>query len=252
MASELFNKVDELYRLLVNVATSGYSPDSDKRYQELRSELCKTTVLKNLLPSLVAENRNLMDFWQFIKGKLRSYQERRDYLKTEFLPALNALEGVNESPIEFGASEMIKSYGENYIHDEWKKLLERKGTDHEGAITSARSLIETTCKHILEELGIEVSRKENDLPALYKMVAKALNLSPNQHSEQIFIQILSGCNSVIEGLGALRNDLGDSHGKGKLHVKPSKRHADLAINLAGTMTTFLLETFNEMKKKKKE
>jgi hypothetical protein len=69
----------------------------------------------------------------------------------------------------------------------------------------------------------------------------------SQHTEPIFKQILGGCTSVVEGLGALRNRLSDSHGKGLKRVKPDTRHAELAVNLAGSMATFLVETWEHLK-----
>ncbi|WP_334364405.1 abortive infection family protein [Bradyrhizobium sp. AZCC 1578] len=46
--------------------------------------------------------------------------------------------------------------------------------------------------------------------------------------------------SVVEGLGSLRNKIGDAHGQGGKPVRPSARHAaQLAVNLAGAMATFL-------------
>lgn len=84
--------------------------------------------------------------------------------------------------------------------------------DPEGAITSSRTLIETTCKYILDELKITY-KDDIELPKLYKLTAENLNLAPDQHTEQIFKQILGGCQSVVDGLGALRNKLSDSHGK---------------------------------------
>ena len=124
--------------------------------------------------------------------------------------------------------------------------MERKATDPEAAITTARTLIETTCKFILDDLKVEYE-DDLELPKLYKITADKLNLAPDQHTEQIFKQILSGCQSVINGLGALRNKLSDSHGKKTISVKPLPRHAELAVNLAGTMTTFLLETYQQKK-----
>ncbi|QUN41767.1 abortive infection family protein [Burkholderia cenocepacia] len=46
----------------------------------------------------------------------------------------------------------------------------------------------------------------------------------------------------LRGLGAVRNRLGDSHGKGKVAAKPAPRHAELAVNLAGSVALFLLAT----------
>lgn len=106
----------------------------------------------------------------------------------------------------------------------------------------ARTLLESVCKHILDEM--KVAYEDNaDLPTLYRHTAHALNLAPSQHTEQVFKQILGGCTAVVEGLGSLRNRLSDSHGKGKGGAKPAPRHAELAVNLAGAVATFLLATW---------
>lgn len=75
------------------------------------------------------------------------------------------------------------------------------------------------------------------------MTAKQLNLAPEQHNEQIFKQILGGCSGIVNGLGLLRNKLGDAHGHGPRMVKPQARHAELAVNLSGSMALFLVSTF---------
>jgi hypothetical protein len=126
--------------------------------------------------------------------------------------------------------------------------LARRDDDSEGAITAARSLLETVCKHLLDELGEQYDDKA-DLPKLYGTTAAKLNLAPSQHTEQVFKQILGGCHSVVEGVGALRNRLSDAHGKGKSAPRPQARHAQLAVNLAGAMAMFLVETLDEMKRK---
>ena len=91
----------------------------------------------------------------------------------------------------------------------------------------------------------DVAYSEDDLPRLHGKVANVLNIAPSQHTEQVFKQILGGCHAVVEGLGALRNRLGDAHGQGKRPVRPASRHAELAVNLAGAMATFLVATYKE-------
>jgi hypothetical protein len=44
----------------------------------------------------------------------------------------------------------------------------------------------------------------------------------------------------VNYLGAIRNKIGDAHGQGKLAIKPKARHAELVVNLAGTMASFLV------------
>jgi hypothetical protein len=60
--------------------------------------------------------------------------------------------------------------------------------------------------------------------------------------EEVFKRILGGATNVVENLGSLRNKIGDAHGKGR-PVAVLPRHAQLAVNLAGTIATFLVETW---------
>lgn len=144
-------------------------------------------------------------------------------------------------------SEVLSSFDEIGVHDAWRKALERRASDPEGAITSARTLLETVCKHIIEEAGDSYGRKD-DLPKLYNTAAEHLNLAPSQHSEEVFRSILGNCQSVVGHLAALRNKLGDSHGQGKRHVRPQARHAELAVNLAGSMAMFLISTWKQRRR----
>lgn len=110
------------------------------------------------------------------------------------------------------------------------------------AITSARTLLETVCKHILDDLSASYDDGA-ELPKLYGLTAEALQIAPSQHTEKVFKQILGGCMAVVEGLGALRNRLSDAHGAGPRRTKPAARHAQLAVDLAGAMTSFLVATW---------
>jgi Abortive infection C-terminus len=128
------------------------------------------------------------------------------------------------------------------VHSVWEKALTRRHTDPDGAITTARTLLETVCKRILDEAG-EVYSDKDDLPALYRAVALKLQIAPSQHTEDAFKRILGGATSVVEGLGSLRNKIGDAHGRGGKPVRPIARHAQLAVNLAGALATFLVDTW---------
>jgi len=68
-------------------------------------------------------------------------------------------------------------FDETHIHSQLEKAIERKSRDPEGAITMAKTLIESLLKHILSEQNI--SHNDNlELSELYKEVAKLLNLAP--------------------------------------------------------------------------
>jgi len=139
----------------------------------------------------------------------------------------------------------LQSFDADGVHAVWAKAMERRNTYPDGAITVARTLLETVTKRILNESNIQYSDKD-DLPKLYGAAAKALNLAPNQHTEEPIKAILGGAMNLVNGIGTLRNRLSDSHGRGgRLPVRPSPRHASLAVNTAGAVATFLIETFNE-------
>jgi hypothetical protein len=146
------------------------------------------------------------------------------------------------SPSDAAISSVLARFEPDQVHARWTAALDRRATDPAGAITLARTLIEDVCRWLLDELG-SPAPDQDDLPALYRKLAKALKLAPDDHSEQVFKQILGGCQSIVESLGSLRNKLGDAHSGGRKRAKPAARHAELAVNLAGTMATFLVSTW---------
>lgn len=230
--------------MLVSHATGG-SGDSIE-YKSLRRELMAIPGIAKLLPRVIHVCRDLSEFWSFIKPKFSTYAERREYLRNEFDPLLTKLEAESRTPSDASITATVESVSSTYIQEVWHKALERRTADPEGAITAARTLLESTCKHILDASGVTYDDNA-DLPRLYSLTAKQLNLSPSQHTEQLFKQILGGCQTIVEGLGALRNRHSDAHGKGVGGTKPAPRHAELAVNLSGTMATFLLQTWDTRK-----
>jgi hypothetical protein len=236
-----FERVEYLQTLLIATATGGSGNNRD--YQLLRQYFLDKPDIKPLIPSWVRTNRDLAQFWQFIKFKFPSYVERRTFIWSEFVPLLEFLETGAKVPTDQTVAEVLSRFDLESVHVVWAKALERRKSDPEGAITAARTLLETICKHILDEKGIQYDNKKVDLPQLYHMVSTELNLSPSQYTEEVLKQILGGCSSIVNGLGTLRNRLGDAHGQGKNPVRPASRHAELAVNLAGSVALFLVETW---------
>lgn len=137
--------------------------------------------------------------------------------------------------------ELAAHYGMEHVLIDWERAISQIETDPEDAITAARSMLESTCLWILDTRQAPY-KKGADLPDLYKSVGLELNLSPDQHGEQIFKQILGSLSGVINGMAAVRNAYGDSHGKGTKYYRPSARHARFVVNLCATLSTFLVES----------
>lgn len=241
--NEQREQVETMQNLFIARATGTTSGHDDKDFARVRLALLGNPKLAPLLPSWVRTTRSLDQFWPIIKNMFGTYTERRGYIWDQFRPVLDFLDGTVVSPSDAGVTEAIAKFDGAHIHAAWQKALERRTTDPEGAITSARTLLESVCKHILDASGTPYEDSP-DMNKLYRQTAERLNIAPTQHTEQIFKQILGGCTSVVEGLGALRNRLSDSHGKNKTAVKPAPRHAELAVNLAGALATYLLATWD--------
>ena len=241
----LLERVEYLHSILIGEAT-GHKGD-DGHFQLIRKETLEHPVLQNMMPRWLRTNRNLGQFWQFIKNKFSTYAERRSFISEAFNPILEYLESGESLPAQQSIEDALKSFDSESVYFSWNKALERKISDPEGAITISRSIIESVCKHILDEQGVDYNSTNIELSELYKLTAKQLNLAPDQHNEQVFKQILGGCSGIINGLGSLRNKLGDAHGKGRMPVKPQARHAELAVNLAGSMSLFLISTYSASK-----
>ncbi len=236
-------RVKMMEGILVDAATGGSLVDDI--YVHLRREFMNDNEIKSLLPGFVRTYRSLEAFWQFIKNEAATYAERRQIISAAFTPLVDRLEGQNLSPADSATSDALQLFDHEHVHAVWSKALSRRTSDPEGAITLARTLLEAVTKHILDDLSLEYTDRD-DLPKLYTKAAKALNLAPSQHSEEPIKAILGGVMNLVNGIGTLRNRLSDSHGRGgRLSIRPSPRHASLAVNAAGAVAEFLVETHRE-------
>jgi hypothetical protein len=243
----IYDKANELYRIVVGYVTNwSHVPEPESRYRELRSELLANPLSSKLLPPIVRGHDDLGELWKVVTSSHENYKERRSFLWSEFSALLSELVEVTEAPLDDVVSEALKAPGLEGVFSIWIKALGRRSRDPEGAITISRALLETTCKHILDYLQIEYPENIK-LPRLYRLIMTNLSLAPDRYQEDVFKQILGGAQSIVNGLASVRNRLSDAHGKGSLPVKPSPRHAELAVNISGSISSFLIQTYLERK-----
>lgn len=120
-------------------------------------------------------------------------------------------------------------------------------TDPAGAITSAKDLLETMCKLVLDRRGVNYGK--DDLPVLYKKVSVELGLDRKAvpghvKGSEAAAKTLGGLNSSVQGLAELRNQLGRGHGR--TSASPAlERHARLAFNTAVAIAEFLYDTLQD-------
>lgn len=137
-----------------------------------------------------------------------------------------------------------------YIHEQVRKCnFKIADKDFDGAVTNARTLIESICLFILESKTKQKHEYDGNLIKLYKSVASLLKMSPGDYDDDNLKQILSGVFSIINGVSGLRNTFSDSHGSSpsKSTYKIDERHAILTVNLAKTITEYLFLSYEKSK-----
>lgn len=122
-------------------------------------------------------------------------------------------------------------------------------TDPALAIGTAKELVETVCRTVLEQRGVSVS-DDLDVVSLVKETRKALGLIPDTipsaaRGSEAIRRLLSNLGSVAQGLAEPRNLYGTGHGKAGATRGLAPRHARLAVGAAETLAVFLLETHAE-------
>ncbi|MDQ3422989.1 MAG: abortive infection family protein [Actinomycetota bacterium] len=137
------------------------------------------------------------------------------------------------------------------LQDHLDSIQRTIGTDPPATIASAKELVETTYKLILDKRGITYGNRD-DLGDLYKKVAAELSLNRESvpgsaKGSEAAKKTLGALNTTVFGLAELRNTLGRGHGR----TAPSpalERHARLAFNAAVALTEFLFDTWQEREK----
>ena len=236
--SERIDRVLQLQNIMMAFATGKGQLGDEDQYASIRKALMQDADTKQRLPQAVRVCRNLDHFWAFIKPKYGTYAERREYLRGEFEPLLQFLENEPNSPVDDLLGDVLQEFSAEAVQKMWVKAIERREADPEAAITLARSLIESVCKHILNEAGEDQGNPDQ----LYRQTTALMNLAPNQQSEQPFRQLLGACNTIVGSLYAIRNRFGDAHGRSGSDTIPLPRHAELAVNVAGSLAVFLVRT----------
>jgi hypothetical protein len=197
-------------------------------------------VFENFLESLPADvqRRALLELCEGYSMGNRPPSEEIQELKDQ-------IRGV---PIPATLAKAVEKIDSIYVTKQWEKLNDRLVDDPEGAITAARTLLETVCLHILDRFEKEFHHK-GDLPALYRAIAEELELVPKKGDDAAIRQVLGSCAGLVQGVATLRNQFGDAHGR--LGEDAQRRIAHLAANTAGTLCTFLIESFESMGPRRK-
>ena len=83
-----------------------------------------------------------------------------------FHPLIDYLEADDRAPGVVPITEILEAFNPEHVHAAWQKALDRHAADPEGAITAAHKLLDTVCKHILDDTRVPYP-DDADLPKLW-------------------------------------------------------------------------------------
>ncbi len=157
--------------------------------------------------------------------------------------------GVGVTPAVSAARQTLGGTDPGYIAQQITRMEASVLLDPTLAIGTAKELVETCCKTILEARQVPFS-KSADLPELVKLTTKELELTPDDihdkaKAAEIVKRLLSNLATITQGIAELRNHYGTGHGKAAGAKSLGSRHAKLAVGAASTLAVFLAETHNE-------
>ncbi len=158
-------------------------------------------------------------------------------------PALNA------------AKYLTKKLSAEYISQQITRMEVSIESDPELAIGTAKELVETICKTILEEYG--ETPKSSKVQQLVKQVFKILDILPEKVPDKVkgaesIRLVLQNLGTVAQHLAELRNIWGTGHGKSAKTRNIPPRVAKLAVGSACTLCEYILEVYQMRKEKKEE
>ena len=153
------------------------------------------------------------------------------------------------TPVLEDLSSTARKLEGTHLAQQIQRMKDSIESDPSLAIGTAKELIETVCKTILEERGKPVEGTP-DIPTLTKTLLKELDLVPEGIPEEkrgadLIKGILRSLGTIGNDLAQLRGLYGTGHGKTANAQTLKSRHAKLAVGTAATLATFLFETHQE-------
>ena len=211
----------------------------------------------------VASERVLRVYIDFIDDHVRNASfQPADELPPDAMTLLRSLQR-DGAPVDLQGHLVVGAIPISILIERYDRLAEPRAvvehldrisaaiaSDPAAVIGSAKELVETACKLILDDYGEEYERRA-DVMDLYKAAAKVLKLSRDSvpdsaKGSQAAQRVLQNRATAVQGLAELRNELGLGHGR----TTPSPalaRHARLAANSARTVVEFLFDTWHARK-----
>jgi hypothetical protein len=133
-----------------------------------------------------------------------------------------------------------------HLEEQIRRIENAVDKDPASAIGTAKDLVETCCKTILQDHNVAFDAEWN-LTKLVKETSKVLKLLPKQMPQEIngsetIRALLTTLSQITQRTAELRNLYGTGHGKHGASRGLQPRHARLAVGASMTLVRFLFDT----------
>ena len=154
--------------------------------------------------------------------------------------------GIAGIPGISAAKQSLRGADMTYVAQQITRMESSDSADPDLAIGTAKELLETICKSILEERKVDAPSHAT-LPQLVKLTSKELQLTPADiqdaaKASDTIKRLLSNLATITQAISELRNQYGTGHGKAGTAKGLTSRHAKLSVGAASTLAVFLAET----------
>ncbi len=157
----------------------------------------------------------------------------RPYLKSE-----------HQIQVDKKAVQITELLTQEYVNKQIRLMNNSIESNPHLALGISKELIETCCKHILKEEGIEFD-KDWDVGRLVKETNKHINLMPFEIesvdlAKSSIAKILGGFSNIVHGITELRNSYGTGHGHSPEFKSLDGIYVKLAVSASSELAIFYL------------
>lgn len=144
-------------------------------------------------------------------------------------------------------SDLYRQFSSEYMRGQIDDMLRAREENPTEAIGKAKELVESCCKKILEESGVELNKRwtvqEHVSETMKILHVRARDINNDTDAGKTVRKILGSLSGLAGSIAELRGPFGDGHGKGDNYRGLSVRHAKLAVGSSVALVEYLWDAY---------
>ena len=204
------------------------TPVEERTYTVKELSICPAVWLEKLF------DKSLSSLLENLNAKIDEMDGRAD----QSLVALEKILAAESAEIDAEMVETLKQYGSDSLGKSWSTVLTAVNLDTTDSLTRSSSFLESVCKKILNDRGVEFPQKKT-MAVLIDECLKCLEWHSTMEAEDVK-KITGGLKSIALGISSLRTHFGTAHGASSDQDQLEVSYARLSKNTCASVAIFLL------------